>query len=37
MSLIENYPAWQEKDVMTYVLLVYSAQGEKFRVAFILS
>jgi hypothetical protein len=26
-------PVWREKDVMTHMLLVYHAQGEKFRVA----
>jgi hypothetical protein len=32
-----SYPTWWEKVVMTHVLLVYPAQGEKFRVALILS
>jgi hypothetical protein len=32
-----NYPAWREKVVMTHVPLVYLAQGEKFRVALMLS
>jgi hypothetical protein len=32
-----TYPAWREKVVMTHVLLVYPAQGEKFRVALMLS
>jgi hypothetical protein len=32
-----TYPAWWEKVVMTHVLLVYPAQGEKFRVTLMLS
>jgi hypothetical protein len=32
-----SYPVWREKVVMTHVILVYPAQGEKFRVALILS
>jgi hypothetical protein len=31
------YPAWREKVVMTHMLLVYPAQGEKFSVALMLS
>jgi hypothetical protein len=30
-------PAWREKVVMTHVLLVYLAQGDKFRVVLMLS
>jgi hypothetical protein len=32
-----TYPVWREKDVITHVLLMYPAQGEKFRVALMLS